>query len=214
MSIVLSSRLEKALALLPPSLPLIDVGADHGFFSLSASKEGRKVYAVENKVGPYHTLKENLSEYPRYPVEAILADGFEVLPSDVRAAALLGMGGKTIEGILSAYPEKLSQLDVILIEPQSLFSLPITYLVRHGYTNDSGEMILEKRYYPLLRFVKGKEEASEAGLKYGSYLVKKKDPLLKEYLLSSIHALAPFEKQAEKKRAFEEDYKMIYGVKS
>ena len=88
MSIVLSSRLEKALALLPPSLPLIDVGAAHGFFSLSASKEGRKVYAVENKVGPYHTLKENLSEYPRYPVEAILADGVEGLPSEVRAAGL------------------------------------------------------------------------------------------------------------------------------
>lgn len=107
------------------------------------------------------------------------------------------MGGNTIYDILSQKETNLIQLKTIIIEPQSNISLPIEFLLSHGYINDDGKYVYEKRYYPLLRFIKGKESISDLEKKYGPYPVRNKDSLLKEMLRKEIHQLDPYVSKKE-----------------
>jgi len=211
MKIVLPPRLEEALRLLPHPSVVYDVGADHGFFSLACSSLGDKVYAGENKKGPYQSLCKNLKEFPQYPVTPLFADGLDALPEDVHVICLLGMGGKTIAEILLKDPKKLRNVDTILVEPQSQASLTISALEELGYRNDEGKYVFEKRYYPLLRFRKGTKQLSQLERKYGEVPLKRKDPLLKEYLKRQLSYLLPFPEEKEKAKSIEEDLIAIYG---
>lgn len=211
MKIALSPRLEEALKMLPTPSVVYDVGADHGFFSLACVSKGDKVYAGENKKGPYQSLCKNLKEFPQYPVTPVFADGLDLLPDEVNTVSLLGMGGKTISEILLKDPKKLRHVDTILVEPQSQVTLTIAALEELGYKNDEGKYVFEKRYYPLLRFRKGKKQLSPLERKYGEVPVKRKDPLLREYLKRQLSYLLPFPEEKEKAESLEEDLIAIYG---
>lgn len=139
---------------------------------------GFKVYAVENKRGPFDNLRQNV-EGSGYEITCLFSDGIDILPKDVDTCCILGMGGNTIYEILSKDLDKLAQLSTIVIEPQSNATLPISFLLSHGFMNDAGKYVFEKRYYPLLRFVKGHENNSDIEIKYGPYPVRRKDALLK-----------------------------------
>ena len=56
----LSKRLLKAKGYLHDATVVFDIGADHGLLSLALAKEGKKVYACENKIGPYETLVKSV----------------------------------------------------------------------------------------------------------------------------------------------------------
>lgn len=210
----LSSRLAKAFALVPSDANVIDVGADRGQFSLALALNGHIVFAVENKKGPYEALCQTFKEYSDLPLTASLSDGLDILPKEVDTACLLGMGGETITSILTRGEKKLSQLQTIIIEPQSAFSQPISFLIDHGYQNDAGEYIFERRYYPLLRFVKQEKAEETSGIerKYGPYPVSQKDKLLLSYLRKEISQLEPYKENtntAQKISELEEETSII-----
>lgn len=167
--------------LVPPDAVLYDIGADRGLFSMAFSQKGYKVYAGENKKGPYQSLVFSLNEN-RSSVLPLFSDGITVLPEDVDTLVILGMGGGTIEHILSAYPEKMKQIKTLILEPQSQTDLSVLAAHRLGFINDAGFYVLEKRYYPAMRFVRGKEKLSDMEIAFGPYPFRNKDPLLIESL--------------------------------
>ena len=177
----LSKRLLKAKGYLHDATVVFDIGADHGLLSLALAKEGKKVYACENKIGPYETLVKSVKG-SIYPVTCLYSDGIDVLPNDVKTLVLLGMGGKTIAEILSRHPDKLSQIESILVEPQSDVLLCVSTLNSFGFQNVDGSYIYEKRYYPILFYVRGKEELNEVERQFGLAPLQKKDPILMEFL--------------------------------
>lgn len=194
----MTPRLEQAFDLLPEDAKcVIDIGADHGILSLQIKKKGIPVYAVENKPGPYNNIVKMIEETKSQDlIKPILDDGIRTLPKEVDTAFLLGMGGKTIYGILATNPKKLEQLKTIIIEPQSDFYLPINFLLDNGYVNDKGVYVFEKHLYPVLRFVKGeKKEYTKAQRTYGPYPLEVKDPCLKKCL---DRQMALYAKLAEK----------------
>ena len=194
---VLSSRLSLASSLIPKGRTIRDIGADHGLLSLFLAERGQKVYAVENKEGPFRNLLSSLKENPTSLVTPLFQDGRKTLPKDVSGAILLGRGGRTIEGILSAAKEKLERLSFVLIEPQSDFSLPISFLLHSGFVNDGGCYVFERRYYPLLSFRKGKERTySKAEYQFGPYPLSSHDRLLREYLDKEIKSLSRLREKA------------------
>lgn len=164
---------------------------------------GFKVYAVENKKGPFENLKKNVEE-SNYEITCLFSDGIESLPKDVDTCCILGMGGNTIFEILSKDLKKLDQLSTIIIEPQSNASLPISFLLSHGFINDNGKYVFEKRYYPLLRFVKGHENNSDIEIKYGPYPVRKRDGLLKCMIEKEIRQQEPYLTQKTAKFKYDE----------
>jgi len=162
----------------------LDVGADHGYLSLSLAKANHVMYACENKVGPFNILCKSL-ENQNSSVTPILSDGLTDLPKDCQGIFILGMGGKTILKILSEGQAKLSQLKHIVIEPQSDFDLPISFLLSHGFKNDFGQYILERHYYPLLSFIPTDETETynDDQIQYGPYPFDSYDSLLLEKLV-------------------------------
>lgn len=192
----LSKRLSLAREMIPHGLVLMDIGADMGLLSLSLAADGFKIYASENKKGPFNALINNTKQYKGNNLQCIFTDGIDILPQDVNALILLGMGGKTIFDILSRHEEKLSQIEYILMEPQSETKLPISYVLQQGYENISGCYVFEKRYYPLMLFKKTKikKQYNEAQLLFGPYMLENKDSLLFEFLHKEeerIDALCP-----------------------
>lgn len=159
--------------------------------------------AIENKQGPFLNLEKHIKESSVENIECHLADGIDYLPSNIDCCCILGMGGTTIYEILSKNKNKLDQLKTIIIEPQSNFSQPITFLLKNGYVNTSGQYIYEKRYYPLLKFEKGNQNISKLEEKYGPYPVRNKDIKLKEMILKEIKQLNPFRKEASTKSKLE-----------
>ena len=193
----MSNRLLSAFELVPIHSHVIDVGADHGLFSLFLSQHGHKVLAIENKSGPYQTLLKATKDDDN--IHCVMADGLDYLENDIDCCCILGMGGITIKEILEKNRDKLSQFETIIISPQSMFHLPICFLEENGFRNDDGKYIYEKKYYPILRFVKGNCDLDDLRRKYGPVMVDRKDPLLLEMLEKEKERLRLFSSYEESK---------------
>lgn len=198
----LSGRLSAALDLLRPASVVFDVGADKGLLVSALLAQGKKAYGGENKKGPFEGLQENLGREGRRGL-AFLQDGMVPLPKDVDTVSILGMGGKTMRGILERGRAYFGQVRFFVVSPQSAFEEPIGYLLQNGYENDAGGYVFEKRYYPLLRFAKTDErkEYAPAELCFGPYPIRKKDRLLLSHVERELGLLLslPLAVQEERK---------------
>ena len=188
----LSPRLSKAVELVPEGLTVRDIGADHGFLSLKLASSGHKVYSVENKKGPYHNLLKTLEDHPNESIIPLFQDGLHSIPEDVEGIILLGRGGNTIYKILKEKEEEIQKLKFVLIEPQSDFSLIISYLLNQGFENDAGQYVFERHYYPLLRFVPGEEKKTydKDDFEYGPYPIRYGDKMLLEFVQRKLNLLS------------------------
>ena len=107
--------------------------------------------------------------------------------------------GKTIAEILSRHPDKLSQIESILVEPQSDVPLCVSALNSFGFQNVDGSYIFEKRYYPILFYVRGKEELNEVECQFGLAPLQKKDPILIEFLNIEKRRIESLNQQGKKR---------------
>lgn len=191
----LSFRLNYALSLKKGNV-FLDVGSDHALLALALEEEG-KVYASENKIGPYSTLVNTLKRNGSNVIPLFL-DGIKDIPDDIECVYILGMGGRTIEKILIEGEEKLKKIKYLIISPQSDFYLPITFLYNHGFIDDAGTYIFEKHYYPVLRFSHYDKRIvyNDDESKYSISAIKNRDVGLKNLLLTK---LALFEKIGDDK---------------
>ncbi len=179
----------------------MDVGADHGQLSLYLSEKGHRVLAIENKKGPFEILSKATAFDKNIKVS--LSDGISAYEEGIDCLVILGMGGQTIHKILSRHPDTVRKFKTIIIEPQSSFSLPIRFLYENDFFNDAGIYIYEKRYYPLMRFVKGKDSLSFLEEKYGPVMVRRKDPSLLELIDSERSLLSPYLSQEKIKEKYD-----------
>lgn len=191
---------------------VIDVGADHGLSSLFLASHNHKVYASEVAKGPFLILKNAVDQHSELKITCLLMDGLKGLPEDVDTALILGMGGKTIHKILCDSKDKLSQLNDIIIEPQSNFEEPIQFLLENAYINDAGTYIFERHYYPILRFTKSatKTNYSKNEIRYGPYPYLHKDENLLKYLDSQLLRLESLESASKKRH--EDEIKSLKEV--
>ncbi len=191
--------MQKACDLVRKNAVVLDVGADHGFCATYLAEKGHKVYASEVKKGPFQILQSNLqlTEWGK-TVKSLLMDGLEMLPNDVDTVLILGMGGKTIADILKRSENKLSQLNDIIIEPQSDFSSPIQFLLEHQFYNSDGCYIFEKHYYPLLRFSKGENgDTNRFAIMYGPIPYHNHDDNLLKYLTEKVTVIESLPKSIQ-----------------
>lgn len=181
MTFRLTNRLKESLKLLPKTDNYLDVGADRGYLAISFSNTCKNVYASENKLGPFNSLKKTILDN-NAKVIPLLGDGLDILPSSVDTLSILGMGGNTITKILTKDISKLANIKYILVSPQSSYPLVIKTLNELGYTNINGKYIFETHYYPILLFKKGKEKLNKYELFFGKVPLNKSDKELKKYI--------------------------------
>ena len=175
----ISNRLKVIASFIKDNSNVIDVGADHGLLEIYLIEQNKvnSLFAVENKVGPYTILKNNLKDYK---VDLSLSDGISEMPKHVDTIVIAGMGGILISDILKAHKEKLTDVKQIVVDAHRDNRLVRENITKLGYYIEKEQIVFENnKYYFVISFLKGHKDYSEDELEWG-YNVKQ-DPLFEDY---------------------------------
>ncbi|MGN0330332.1 MAG: tRNA (adenine(22)-N(1))-methyltransferase [Kineothrix sp.] len=197
----LSDRLQAVAGLVTAGNVACDVGCDHGFVSIYLAERGisPRVIAMDVNQGPLQTARGHIGEYGLAElIETRLSDGVEALAAgEADTLICAGMGGRLMLRILEEGREKVRLMKEMILQPQSELQEVRKYLRSRGHTVAEERMVLEAgKYYPVMRVLpsgrtegqtgRADEEKNEVRLriedKYGPVLLRKKDPVLQDFL--------------------------------
>ncbi len=200
----LSPRLKLIANMVSSGSRLADIGCDHGYLAIYLAKTNicQSCIAADINKMPLAAAAENIRLYGcEDKVSTRLSDGLKAFrPDEADTVVISGMGGRLICRILTDGAHALPGIKELILEPQSDAAAVRKYLCENNYnitdeafTSESG------KYYPIIKAVPGKSPVrlSEAEYEFGPVLLKRKDPLLYEYLLnqkevlSSVYASLP-----------------------
>jgi len=167
-------RLAAVLALLKDTVCLGDIGSDHAFLVSAAVRQGKALrgIAVELNELPWQQSKETvgalgLSEQ----VDVRLGDGLApLLPGEVQALCIAGMGGGTMRGILERGRDKLGLVSQMVLQPNVDAGVLRSYLYDVGYRIVAETVVLESDIvYQVMRAEPGSEVIpyTQLELEYG-----------------------------------------------
>lgn len=138
-----------------------DVGADHGLLELYllAKYPNVKVVAIENKVGPYKILDNNLRGFKN--IRLSLSDGLTAVDRTVNTVVIAGMGGLNIRKILNNHPEKCKRIEKFIIDAHRDIDVARKSVIKYGFKIEKEILVYEQRkYYVISKFVKAREVPS------------------------------------------------------
>lgn len=177
---------------------LLDIGSDHGYLPLLLLKGGfsSKLYASENKLGPFNNLTISLKGTD---ITCLFGDGLEVYQENIKQVVIAGMGGRLISKILDEGKIHLASIERLILEPQTDEGEMRRCLNDLKWKQIYGVYIKEKGHiYPIEIYVKGEEKLSEDEIEFGKYQLNNKDLLLKEKLNKKIEILSKLSGEIKK----------------
>lgn len=184
----LSERMLRTAAMVSPGNRTADVGCDHAYTSIYLVERGiaPSVIAMDVKNGPLKRAEENVKKFGmEKQIGLRLSDGLAALvPGEVDTVLIAGMGGPLMERILSAFPETLSSVKELVLQPQSEVARFRRFLHENGFRITKEDMLKEDgKYYVILRAEPGTEEVwTGEEYVYGKYLSEEAYPVLREFL--------------------------------
>lgn len=146
---------------------VIDIGCDHAYLAIYLKKNHlcKEVYAsdISQKVLD-HAKKNVLKEHLNIPL--YLSNGFLNIPNVfIDTAIISGMGTSTI---LDIFSHKLPTVSKFIISSNNDYYLLRKTMQKKGYFLDKELVICEnKKYYPIMLFLKNKSKRTYLDLKYG-----------------------------------------------
>lgn len=181
----LSQRLFTLASCVKQGANVADIGADHGLLSIYLVKQGiaKKVFAVENKIGPFNSLKKNTNDYPQ--ITCSLSDGISGIPPEIDTVVIAGMGGILISDILKKNKDKLEHVNNIIIDAHRDVEIVRKTLNDLGYELVKEVLVQEEHFYHIISAQKGLSKLTDIEYEFG-YKIEK-DPLFlfyKEKLLN------------------------------
>lgn len=185
----ISRRLETIASMLTEGGTIVDIGTDHAYLLIRLMEEERfeRAIGVDVHRGPYEAAVENvLASGFMDSVDIRLGDGFgPVSAEEMDRVAIAGMGGYTICKILKKYPEKISRINQLVLQPQSSPERVRKLLLEQGF-GITRECLLkeEGRLYIVISAAKGADiqEASWKNLQIGPDLLENGSLYLVEYM--------------------------------
>ena len=184
----LSKRLQAVADLVTPGMRLADVGTDHAYIPIYLTQNGLvpSAIAMDSNKGPLERADTHILEHGLDgKIVTRLSDGLVNLKmeeADTMIAA--GMGGGLVIHILNEDPAKTRSLKELVLQPQSELAKVRRYLEEHRFRIVAEDMVEEDgKYYPMMKLVHGEEAPySQEELYYGRLLLKKKNPVLYQFL--------------------------------
>ena len=175
----LSQRLLTLASFVKKGAVVADIGADHGLLSIYLIEEGiaKKVFAVENKKGPFSILEKSTKKYPE--ITCSFSDGISRIPDDVDTVVIAGMGGILISDILFKNKEKLKNVKYVIVDAHRDLELVRKTLNNLGYQFDWEKIVYEDVYYNVIATSKGPHKLLDEEVEFGYNI--KSDPLFSEY---------------------------------
>lgn len=150
---VFPERIVEIANLIEPNSCVADVGADHGKLELFlvANKDIKSIVAIENKIGPYNILKENLIGLKK--VRTSLSDGLTAVDKNVDCIVIAGMGGQNIKNILNKHPDHAKQAKTIIIDAHRDIELARRSIVGLGFEFVCEKLVFEaNKFYVISKF--------------------------------------------------------------
>ncbi|MBO6280024.1 MAG: SAM-dependent methyltransferase [Bacilli bacterium] len=186
----LSKRLQAIYDMVPSGV-VADVGSDHGKLIISLFENGviSKGYAIENKKGPFNTLKKALEEHHvENNITAMFSDGISELPSDVDIVVIAGMGGQNVIDILKKNPGKLKNVKTIIVDAHNAIPEMRKQICKMGYVIADEDIVYEaKIYYEIIKFISGEcKYLDEPDFEFGPILRNEKSLTFKAKYQSRI----------------------------
>ena len=198
--IELSKRMQSVADMIQPCDAVGDIGCDHAFVSiyLVEQRRAKRVIASDVRRGPIAIAKRNIEAMNLSDqIEIRMGDGLDtIVPGEVNAVVLAGMGGMLMIDILERGEEVVTRCDQLVLQPQSDIEKVRRYLAEKGYHLADEQMLIDAgKYYNLLDVrvheMVQKDEydcsklADDWCYMYGGSLLRKKDPVLRSWLATA-----------------------------
>lgn len=187
----LPKRLAAVAALIPSGKVVADIGTDHGFLPVFLVKKGiaPRVIASDIHRGPFQKALnyvhfEGLEEN----IEIRLGNGLDILsPGEAQVVVIAGLGGHTLVDILAAGSEVLQTVETLVLNPATHQNIVRQWLVTNGWCLMDEDLVEDQgRLYQIILTCQGQQPEAKnwTELQYdiGPIIVRKRHPLLKEYL--------------------------------
>ena len=182
---VLDERLSLAASLFPACAYGADIGADHGRLSCYLLETGKAERMCVADISAASLKKAGkLLETHRVSQRADIrvGDGLSVLPQRADVIAILGMGGRTLSGILKSGKDRL-QGAVLILSAHTELPLLREAIMELGYTIETEKIAkAAERFYVVLRAVPGEEKMGERQLLLGPRLMETAPAHYADYL--------------------------------
>lgn len=180
------------VSLVPDGAKVADIGCDHGYAAIWLVRHGisEKVIALDINRGPIERAKEHVREAGlERQIECRLSDGTAKLsPGEADTLMLAGMGGPLMIRILEEGDRVFEKVDTLVLQPQSEIGEVRQFLSRQGFQITKEKACVEDgKYYFAIQAKRNAHLATETiqpdwQYRYGTYLLQKGDPVLREYL--------------------------------
>jgi len=150
----ISVRLKTIGDLVNKGANVADVGADHGLLEkyLLDNEIVSSILAIENKIGPFSILKNNLKDYEN--VRFSLSSGISKIDEKIDTLIIAGMGGHLIVDILLADVDKLANIKHIIVDPHKNVDFVIEEIEKLGYQIEKNLHIEDGKKYNIISFMK------------------------------------------------------------
>lgn len=182
----LDLRLQEVAKLIPHSESLGDIGTDHGYLLIELIQAGKiqRGIGCDLREGPLKFAQKHVRERGlQDKIELRLGDGLAPLAvKEVEGVSICGMGGGTIQEILTAQKEIVENLSYLVCQPQNNGGALRKFLANSGW-NIVEESLVEShgKIYEMFLAQRGEmiSPTREIDWELGPLVVQRKDPLLK-----------------------------------
>lgn len=187
---IISKRLRFIASFIEKGMITGDIGADHGLLSyyLLENKIVDKAYASDNKIGPFNNLKKTFLN-SNFEIEIALKDGIKDLPGYVNTLIIAGMGGELINKILKEGESFLKNVEYLILSPHLDPSSVRKFLNHINYYIVDEDIILEDKFYLVIKAKRGFNKISEKEIILGPKLIQKKNDLIINYWSERINEI-------------------------
>ena len=183
--LALQPRLQLLADMVPAGSRLADVGTDHGYLPVYLLQQGRISRAIASDIvdGPLQHARQTAAEYEVDGIDFRLCPGLDAIaPHEADTVVIAGMGGETIQAILSAAPWTADGSHLLLLQPMTKVEYLRKWLVDHGYAFTEERLVWDKDHlYPVFAVRGGTQPPLTAAQQYGGVLLDG-DPLYGAYL--------------------------------
>lgn len=190
--LLLQPRLQLLADMVPAGSRLADVGTDHGYVPVWLMQRGRIAAAIASDIGaePLRHAKETAAEYKVSGIDFRLCAGLDAIdPEEVETILIAGMGGETIQTILSNAPWTADGGYLLLLQPMTKVELLRKWLSDNQYHFTEERLVCDKNHlYPVFAVRGGAGTPITLVQQYGGVMLDG-DPLYAAYLEERIAKL-------------------------
>ena len=209
--LALQPRLQLLADMVPAGSRLADVGTDHGYLPVYLLQQGRISRAIASDIvdGPLQHARQTAAEYGVDGIDFRLCPGLDAIaPHEADTIVIAGMGGETIQAILTAAPWTADGSHLLLLQPMTKVEYLRKWLIDNQYAFTEERLVWDKDHlYPVFAVRGGTQPSLTPAQQYGGVLLDG-DPLYGAYLDERISKLQKAVKGLQKSSAVESAVKV------